>query len=129
MSVNTDIRIDAHRQIYPHGHPQCVSHLPELQSTVINPFFPGNSGLYDPTEVHVRSNLRASIKESLGIVHYYSALPLTSQIHQYKMLPTCFNLPAYMGYHMFSFFIYMWLLVSSLTQNQINPIAPQEMPW
>lgn len=61
----------------------------------------GNSGLYDPTEVHVRSNLRASIKESL----------------------------AYMGYHMFSFFIYMWLLVSSLTQNQINPIAPQEMPW
>jgi len=61
----------------------------------------GNSGLYDPTEVHVRSNLRASIKESL----------------------------AYMGYHMFSFFVYMWLLVSSLTKNQINPIAPQEMPW
>jgi len=61
----------------------------------------GNSGLYDPTEVHIRSNLRASIKESL----------------------------AYMGYHMFSFFIYMWLLVSSLTKNEINPIAPQEMPW
>jgi len=61
----------------------------------------GNSGLYDPTEVHVRSNLRASIKESL----------------------------AYMGYHMLSFFIYMWLLVGSLTNNQINPIAPQEMPW
>lgn len=61
----------------------------------------GNSGLYDPTEVHIRSNLRASIKESL----------------------------AYMGYHMFSFFIYMWLLVSSLTKNEISPIAPQEMPW
>jgi len=61
----------------------------------------GNSGLYDPTEVHTRSNLRASIKESL----------------------------AYMGFHMLSFFIYMWLLISSLTSNQINPIAPQEMPW
>ena len=113
------------RMAVPNVYPTFQSYKAQLSISL----FPGNSGLYDPTEVHVRSNLRASIKESLGIVHYYSSLPITLQIHQYKMLPTCFPLPAYMGYHMFSFFIYMWLLVSSLTQNQINPIAPQEMPW
>ena len=46
------------------------------------PNFPGNSGLYDPTEVHTRSNLRASIKESLGglLPSFYnrSAIPLLS---------------------------------------------------
>ena len=44
------------------------------QRKVHNPLFPGNSGLYDPTEVHVRSNLRASIKESLG---QYKSLVIT----------------------------------------------------
>ena len=46
------------------------------------PNFPGNSGLYDPTEVHTRSNLRASIKESLGGLlpscYNRSAIPLLS---------------------------------------------------
>ena len=54
-------------------------------------------------------------------------------MHNYKLFSsvplTMLPISAYMGYHMFSFFIYMWLLVSSLTKNQINPIAPQEMPW
>ena len=30
----------------------------------------GDSGLYDPTEIHIRENLRGGIKESLGIIYF-----------------------------------------------------------
>jgi len=59
----------------------------------------GDSGLYDPTEIHVRENLRGGIKESL----------------------------AYMGYHMASFFIYMWMLVSRMTTD--NEGVSSDVPW
>ena len=82
----------------------------------------------------MRSNLRASIKESLGNVlpSLIVFLPPCTIYNYYLLSPlllTLLSITAYMGYHMFSFFIYMWLLVSSLTKNDINPIAPQEMPW
>lgn len=62
---------------------------------------PGNSGVFEPTEVHIRPNLRRSIKESL----------------------------VYMAYHMISFFSFMWLLVWQLTGNEESPVAAKEMPW
>eukprot|EP00092_Neocalanus_flemingeri_P083136 GFUD01104303.1.p1 GENE.GFUD01104303.1~~GFUD01104303.1.p1 ORF type:complete len:154 (-),score=40.54 GFUD01104303.1:54-515(-) len=61
----------------------------------------GDSGLYDPTEIHIRENLRGAIKESLG----------------------------FMGYHMASFFISMWLLVSLMSMNTDNPGVSGEVPW
>ena len=62
----------------------------------------GNFGVYDPTKIHVRENLRNAIKESL----------------------------VYMAYHMASFFIYMWLLVSSIPEsNASKPAIQSEVPW
>jgi hypothetical protein len=58
----------------------------------------GDSGLYDPTVIHIRENLRGGIKQSL----------------------------AYMGYHMASFFIYMWMLVSLMT---VDGGVSREVPW
>jgi len=60
----------------------------------------GDSGLYDPTEIHIRENLRGGIKQSL----------------------------AYMGYHMASFFIYMWMLVSLMTVEKGGG-GSREVPW
>jgi len=62
---------------------------------------PGHSGLYDPTEIHNRETLRYNLQESLG----------------------------FMGYHLFSFFFYMYMIVSSLTGNTENPAVSKEVPW
>jgi hypothetical protein len=62
---------------------------------------PGHSGLYDPTDIHNRENLRFNLKECLG----------------------------YMGYHLFSFFMYMYMIVSTLTGNPENPTVTKEVPW
>jgi len=61
----------------------------------------GHSGLYDPTEIHIRETLRYNLKECL----------------------------AYMGYHLFCFFLYMYMIVSTLTQNSENPAVSKEVPW
>lgn len=61
----------------------------------------GNSGLFDPTEIHIRQNLRTAIKWSL----------------------------VFMAYHMISFFLYMYLLVNTLTADQDGSVAPKEVPW
>ena len=35
-----------------------------------------------------------------------------------------------MGYHMASFFLYMWLLVGSLGESRHSPLpVPGEVPW
>jgi hypothetical protein len=34
----------------------------------------GDSGLYDPTVIHIRDNLRGAIKESLGEIKQYSTI-------------------------------------------------------
>jgi len=63
----------------------------------------GDFGLFDPTKIVVRENLQRSIKESLF----------------------------YMGYHMFSFFIYMWQLVTllSIDPSSGKPLPHKEVPW
>ena len=63
----------------------------------------GDFGVFDPTKIIVRDNLRRGIKESL----------------------------AYMGYHMASFFIYMWQLVSLLSPESdgSRPVPISEVPW
>ena len=62
----------------------------------------GDFGVYDPTKIHVRENLRNAIKESL----------------------------IYMGYHMVSFFVYMWLLVSYIPDSGgSKPPIQSEVPW
>ena len=62
----------------------------------------GDFGVYDPTKIHVRENLRNAIKESL----------------------------VYMGYHMVSFFVYMWLLVSLIPESGgSKPHIQSEVPW
>jgi len=61
---------------------------------------PGHDGLYDPTEMHNRIALRKHLMESLG----------------------------YMAYHLFSFFLYMYLMVGSLTGDSSNPTA-KDVPW
>ena len=35
----------------------------------------------------------------------------------------------YMGYHMASFFIYMWMLVSLMTMDTDSPGVSREVPW
>ena len=35
----------------------------------------------------------------------------------------------YMGYHMASFFVYMWLLVTLMSMNSDNPGVSREVPW
>ena len=35
----------------------------------------------------------------------------------------------YMGYHLASFFLYMYLIVSNLTHNTENPTVAKEVPW
>merc|ERR1711864_55301 len=62
----------------------------------------GNSGLYDPTEIHIKQNLRNAITESLG----------------------------FMGFHMASFFVLMWMLVGQVDQDKGTPSPVQkEVPW
>lgn len=62
----------------------------------------GNSGLYDPTEIHIKHNLRNAITESLG----------------------------FMGFHMASFFVLMWMLVGQVDQDKGTPSPVQkEVPW
>ena len=63
----------------------------------------GDFGVFDPTKIIMRDNMRGSIKESL----------------------------AYMGYHMASFFIYMWQLVSLLSPESdgSRPVPISEVPW
>ena len=62
----------------------------------------GDFGVYDPTKIIIRENLRSAIKESL----------------------------VYMAYHMVSFFVYMWLLVSSIPDtNSSKPAIQSEVPW
>ena len=63
----------------------------------------GDFGLFDPTKIVVRENLQGSIKESL----------------------------VYMGYHLFSFFIYMWQLVTLLSPDPSSgkPLPHSEVPW
>merc|ERR1711874_528348 len=61
----------------------------------------GNSGLYEPTEIHIRDILRSNIKWSLG----------------------------FMAYHMTSFFLFMYLLVNTLTANSESSVASKEVPW
>ena len=62
----------------------------------------GDFGVYDPTKINIRANLRSAIKESL----------------------------VYMGYHMASFFVYMWILVSSIPDSDgSRPPLQQEVPW
>ena len=34
-----------------------------------------------------------------------------------------------MGYHMASFFIYMWMLVSLMTMDTDSPGMSREVPW
>lgn len=53
----------------------------------------GDTGLYDPTKVHVRENLRRSIIQSL----------------------------AFMGYHLLSFFVFMWQLISIMEPSDEGP--------
>ena len=77
----------------------------------------GNSGLYDPTEIHIRDNLRGAIKESLGEINFYS----------YRV--SYMYCTGYMGYHMASFFIYMWLLVTLMSMNTDSPGVSGEVPW
>ena len=62
----------------------------------------GDFGVFDPTKINIRENLRSAIKESL----------------------------IYMGYHMASFFVYMWILVSSIPDQDGNrPSIQGEVPW
>ena len=62
----------------------------------------GDFGVYDPTKIHVRENLRNAIKESL----------------------------VYMGYHMVCFFVYLWMLVSFIPDSDgSKPPIQSEVPW
>lgn len=70
---------------------------------------PGNSGLYEPTELHARAVLQGKLQESLG-----EPLPSTA--------------PVLMGHHVASFFLYMWLLVAGLPTHQPAPL-PGDLPW
>jgi len=76
-----------------------ATHVPPGATMVHHPP-PGNSGLYEPTEVHVRAVLQGKLQESLVL----------------------------MGHHMASFFLYMWLLVAGLSTDQSSPL-PREVPW
>lgn len=62
---------------------------------------PGHSGLYDPTEIHNRTVLRFNLMECLG----------------------------FMGYHLFSFFLYMYLIVSTMSADGESPTVTKEVPW
>ena len=63
----------------------------------------GEMGIFDPTKIIVRDNLRRKIKESL----------------------------VYMGYHLLSFFVFMWQLVSLLSPESggSKPGVHGEVPW
>jgi len=60
---------------------------------------PGHSGLFDPTEIHNRAVLKYNLMECLG----------------------------YMAYHLVSFFLYMYLMVGTLTGDSANPA--KDVPW
>ena len=63
----------------------------------------GDFGVFDPTKIVERARLRGSIKESL----------------------------VFMGYHLLSFFVYMWQLVSLLSPEPSTgkPAIHGEVPW
>ena len=62
----------------------------------------GDFGVFDPTKIQMRENLRNAIKESL----------------------------VYMGYHMVMFFVLMWLLVSLMPDSGgSKPPFQSEVPW
>ena len=63
----------------------------------------GDFGIYDPTKIIVRDKMRDAIKQSLG----------------------------YMGFHLLSFFVFMWQLISLLSPDSTGtkPSIQGEVPW